>query len=57
MIDEISTLKKEEPSQQADSTYSIQIIMNRLYFCFYKNYQEIWLDIGKAINKFIKDYA
>lgn len=35
----------------------MQVVMNRLYFCFYINYESAWIDIGKAINKFVKDYS
>ena len=35
----------------------MQVVMNRLYICFYINYESAWIDIGKAINKYVKDYS
>ena len=31
------------------------IVLNRIYFGLYTNYKSIWIDIGRAIAKFIEE--
>ena len=53
LIDEISTGKEEKIEQ----IFSIEVILNRLYFSLYDSQTTFWTHLGQAINQFISKHG
>ena len=54
LIEPIKSME-DENTGSTDQSYSLSVVLNRIYFGLYNNYGEIWKDIGKASNKFTEE--
>ena len=54
LIEPVKSIE-DENTGSTDHSYSLSVVLNRIYFGLYNNYGEIWKDIGKASNKFMEE--